>query len=587
MEPKVQPNNDLHNFLEFLFGGLSGIAYVATKTPNVSPETAWGQEFFRYPEELSRMESVILQKTSEVEVYVAPALFSSPHPVKENFYASNVAWTEFDGNAPDSFEVEPSLTIQSSDETRQHVYWRLSEPVYDANALEQINRRITYALGADSSAWDSTQVLRPPSTLNHKRGGLRVCLIGSSSTTYEPDVFNVLPEPPEATDVSNWQLGSLPNVEDVLLRYPFTPDMVRLLQKEKHEVSDGSGQRAKSLVNLAYGCAQMGLSDAEIFVVLLLADNKWEKFKGRRDRNKRLAHIITVARHKYPAEELDEEEQFTFAFDFVSFLNTDIEIDWLIEPMLMEQGSMLMVGPSGIGKTQVTLNFLIHLALGKDLWHYKISAPRKVMFLSLEMDHGSLKKFLESMSHGLTPDELALLQENFIVIPHGEPWPINLPIGQEHLKTLLEEFEPDLVAIDSIGSAIKGSLSKDEDVQELINFNDRARKKYGCSFWYIHHMRKSTNGGHQPSTQDDIYGNQYLLNRASSSYGVLRGRDGLIKIRNFKQRLAPLEEDFYVKRDEHLHFSKVEQARNNAPEVIEYRRTEEERGPENHGRFSL
>ncbi|HEY0750014.1 MAG TPA: hypothetical protein VGD26_02595, partial [Chitinophagaceae bacterium] len=128
---------------------------------------------------------------------------------------------------------------------------------------------------------------------------------------------------------------------------------------------------------------------------------------------------------------------------------------------------------------------------------------------------------------------------------------------------------------------------KDEDVQELINFNDRTRKKYGVSFWYIHHMRKSTNGGHQPSTQDDIYGNQYLLNRATSSYGVLRGRDGLIKIKNFKNRLAPTEADFYVKREDNLSFSKIEQNADKAPTILEYKKPESEKGPEDNGRFKL
>jgi hypothetical protein len=579
-------NTELHSFLEFLYGGLTGFAYLATR--NVQDITDWKQSFYSMPGELNRMENVILNASDDVDVFVSPAVFKDKDSHKEFFKASNVVWTEFDGNAPEEYDIEPSLRIQTSSDDNQHVYWRLSEAVTDIETLEQINRNITYGLGADLSAWDANQVLRPPNTINRKPEygeGLPVKVVADTDTSYHISVFGSLPQAPIGVDSSGWELGAVPNAEDVLLKYAFPPTALLLLKKEKSEISTGEGGRAKALVNLAHICCEMGLSDAECFAVLRFADDRWEKFKGREDRNKRLSHIITVARHKHPYDE-EDDEPFTFAFDFNAFLNTEIEIDWVIEPMLMEQGSMLMVGPSGIGKTQITLQFMIHLALGRDYLHYKISRPRKLLFLSLEMDHGSLKKFLEQMNEPLSIPDRELLGENLIIVPHGEPWPLNIEMGQAQLTGLVEDYQPEGVFVDSIGSAIKGSLSKDEDVQELINYNDRLRKRYGCFTWYIHHMRKSSNGGHTPSSQDDIYGNQYLLNRASSSYGILRGRDGLIKVRNFKNRLAATEADFYIKRGEHLTFTEVEQQAK-GPVKLEYTAPEEDKGPVGEGKFNI
>jgi RecA-family ATPase len=217
---------------------------------------------------------------------------------------------------------------------------------------------------------------------------------------------------------------------------------------------------------------------------------------------------------------------------------------------------MLLVGPSGVGKTQVSLQFMIHLALGKDYLHYKIRNAIKVIFLSLEMDHGSLKQFLLKMNMDLTEEESATLAENFVIVPHGEPWALNQPIGQQHLVSLLDATMPNIVFIDSIGSALKGPISSDETVQPYLDFIDQARKKYNLSFWAIHHMRKQQPGSHS-ATQDDVYGNQYLLNRATSSYAVLRAKNNTIKIRNLKNRLAPMENDFYIKRTENLNFESI------------------------------
>lgn len=550
----MQPaSSDLENFIEFLYEGLEGYIYLAAQIPG--DKTDWKQEFFHYPTEADRLASVIRAASKQFEVYLAPALYKEPTDgQRENFKVSNVVWTEFDGNAPDwtdSKAGEPSLIVQSSSETNQHVYWRLQSPITNPDTLEDINRRITYNLSADSSAWDCTQVLRPPEAYNHKRG-LPVQLKVLRPVQYDTTLFDSLAPAPEQIDTSDWQISALPDVQDVILRHSFTEDVVQLLKKEKGEVKD----RSVSLMNLAFGLCEMGLKDNEIFVLLKMTDDRWEKFSKRKDQAKRLAHIITVARNKYP-DSNSVEEQFTMAFGWQSFLDTEIEIDWAIEPMLMDQGAMLMVGPPGIGKTQISLQFMIHLALGKSFMHYKIPSPKKLLFLSLEMGHGELKQFMEKMNKDLTDAERLLLEDNLIIIPHGEPWYLNTEFGQTELIKWLDAVQPEGLFVDSVGSSIAGNISSDEVVQGLNAFNDRIRKKYGLFTWYLHHTRKAQQGSNGYVSQDDIYGNQYLFARATSSYGILPAKNSGIKVRNFKNRLHSTEEDYRIERTENLNFTKV------------------------------
>lgn len=563
--------NDLRSFIDFLFGGLNGVAYVASKDPENALD--WHQHYFEYPNEIQQMESVIQLASAEREVYVAPALYTQKDYRRENFKVSNVVWTEFDGNAPDeaSYNNPPSLRISSSGPGHEHCYWRLSNPITDVDQIEEINRTITYALSADSSAWDATQILRPPGTHNHKRNA-SVVMAAHIETSYDLSIFESLPKAPPQIDSDSWQPSTLPDITSTILKYAFPPQAVLLFQKKKSELPD----RSTALMQLAHFGCEMGMRNDEIFAILLNADERWEKFAKRKDQKKRLAHIITKARFAHPESQV-EEEAHHFIFNFVDLINTEIEIDWVIknqfnnDGMLMENGTMMMVGPPGIGKSQLSFQLAIHSSLGKDILHYTFPKPRKNLILSLEMGHGEVKKVLETMAQGLSGAELDLLRENLIIIPHGESWHLNDIVGQDFLRKTLEIIQPEGLWIDSIGSAMRGSPSNDEKVLELMDFNDRIRKEYGLFTWYIHHMRKASNGGNTPTSQDDVYGSQYLVARATSSYAVLRAKGADARIKSLKNRFAEQESDYLINRTPSLNFEKVNGAIDQALKEISYK----------------
>jgi hypothetical protein len=396
-------------------------------------------------------------------------------------------------------------------------------------------------------------VLRPPETFHHESSS-QVKTLSAINISYDGDIFDSLPPIPDILPVTDWQLSELPDAQTVILRHRFPEDIVQLLQKEKSEIKD----RSRSLQHLAYGCCEAGLTDNETFVILRLADDIWEKYKFRRDRDKRLADLIVAARNKHPIiQSTATEEQFTFAWSYQDFLNATIELDWILEGMLMEGGNMLMAGPSGVGKTQLSLEIAKHVALGKDFMHYKVPNPKKIGILSLEMGHPDLQIFLRKQDEALTNPERALLNENLIIIPHGEAWPLNTTVGQDRLKVLIEQFKWEGLFIDSIGSAIIGNLSSADIVQPFTNFNDYLRKEFGLFLWYIHHTRKSQPGQSRRNDLDDVYGDQYLVNRCTSGYIISPAKTDIIKVRNVKNRLAPMEPDYYIERTSSLGFTKM------------------------------
>jgi hypothetical protein len=59
------------------------------------------------------------------------------------------------------------------------------------------------------------------------------------------------------------------------------------------------GRRSQAYAKLAHLCVEEDLTDSQAMSILLRADNKWGKFKYRRDRQKRLQGIIDYARDRH------------------------------------------------------------------------------------------------------------------------------------------------------------------------------------------------------------------------------------------------------------------------------------------------
>ncbi|HET7713678.1 MAG TPA: hypothetical protein VFK94_05265, partial [Patescibacteria group bacterium] len=344
-------SNDLADFLDYLYSGLEGWAYSPTKEDSGK----FDQHFFKWPEDRETLVSHVLSNAAEREVYLAPAIFDSPVGLGKHVKASNVIWAEFDGVLPDSLGEIPPATykVQSSGEGHEHWYWKLSEPLTSVAAIESANRAITYALSADASGWDANQVLRPPLTVNHKRGGVPVTVKETSDVTYPIIGFNSIPAAPAPMSEINDNV--IPDVADVILKYSWPEEAIKIFRMTHETVPTGDGRgRNVALVHLGYFCAEMGMTDHEMFSVLRNADDRWGKYKDRTDRNKRLTSIIERVRVKYPTIVFQDEEIIP-VFGYQDLLDTEIEIEWVIPGLLQEQGYMLFTGPSGVGKTQVTL----------------------------------------------------------------------------------------------------------------------------------------------------------------------------------------------------------------------------------------
>lgn len=566
----VKTSDDLPFFLNYLYDGLEGWVCVATKEG--------AEEFHRtayeWPEQRDQLAAWIKKHGPERDVYIAPAIFNEPTGRREDFKATNVVWIDCDGNVPSNDSLGsiplPGLRVQSSFDTNQHWYWRLDTPLSEVDTVQSINRSLAYQLGADKSGWDANQVLRPPDTTNHKHG-LSVFVLATAEHYVSPVQFDVLPAV-EAAQVTI-QPEAIPSITDVVLKYAFPPQVITLYTSKPEP-----GRRSEDLMKLGYYLAEMGMSDVEMFSVLRNADDRWGKFKDRDDRDRRLSDLIGVARQKYPSEIVVDENE-VFVFGFQSFLNSEVEIEWVIPGLLQAQGYMLLTGPAGVGKTQFSLRWGLNLALGRSFVGMEVVEPQRILFLSLEMGHADLKFFLSTMSKGLSEEEMLLLEQNFLVAPLGEALYLDRPEQQRQMDMLIETYKPTGIFIDSVGSSSSGNVSDEATVKALMDFNDRLRQRHSVFTWFIHHNRKAQGENKKPNKLADVYGNQYLVNRATSVYCLWPVDGKTIEVYPLKKRLAAMEEPWKITRLVNLDFMKKETINTDGLTATSSLKLEEEEKP--------
>lgn len=547
-------------FLETIWGQEENIVYVAYGKRGTDKKiVSWDQQFYGWPSHRERLLADIERRKPQEEVYFCPALFDKEDAHKEHVLGAWVVWVDFDGNAPDDLKgaPEPTIKVSSSGDGHEHWYWRLAN-FADVATIESINRAFVHLFGADKSGWDANQVLRPPNTFNHKRSR-SVELLRFSSQALPVGLFGNLPEPPpfHRIEISD---TDLPDVNLVVFKYQFPDSVTKLFTSVVEGPQEGQeGHRSSALMSLGYSFAEMNLTDLEILALLANASERWGKFEDRPDKRERLSEIITIARKKYPyrAQGGDAPSKLQL-MGFKSLLATEVKMEWIWEGWLQEAGFMLLTGPPGVGKTQVSLDVGCHFALGKDTLGRVVSKPRKLAFFSLEMGLVDLKEFMILLQAAFTPEEQEVLEENLLILPLGEPLYLNKPETKLQVEEMVGDYGLDGIILDSLSSATEGDIGTLPPVKDLMDWNDRMRQRFNCFSWVIHHMRKATAENKKPNKLSDVYGPYLLTARPTSVFCLWESQvANAIEVIPLKVRLSKRPDHFYIRRGADLHFELI------------------------------
>ena len=151
--------------------------------------------YLDYPRDVRRAEALCRRLSDkDREVYQCAHLLTSRRRVKASAAPLTACYVDGDGPSPSAEMPQPTAVVISSP-GREQYWWRLSRAV-EPEEGEDLNRRLAYAMGADLSGWDLTQLLRVPGTFNRKYPDAPVVKLAHlSGDSYDPaELAASLPE---------------------------------------------------------------------------------------------------------------------------------------------------------------------------------------------------------------------------------------------------------------------------------------------------------------------------------------------------------------------------------------------------------
>lgn len=488
---------------------------------------------------------IIAHKTDDL--YFSVNKFLHPSRVVQHVGESVALYADLDEVDPRTDidpDMRPSIAWESSPERFQGI-WLMSSMAWDASAPGGLNQRLTAAIGADPSGFDTTQVLRVPGRDNYKfdykdDDGRPAPgkLLWVREKSYEWSFFEDRLPPVKTYDTGQEVEES--DLETIdrhgvwgRVRLKCSHTVRTFMAMKTREVEGSEHDRSEVLWQIERDLADAGCTVAEIMAIV--RHTPWNKYAGRRNE---LAQLRAEALKALGVaeDERDEDVLENPTFDGVrpselptlSSL-TDFSIprpNWLVRKIWTRGSCGFISGQPKSYKSYFGLDMAISVATGTAFLNepqFSTGRPRNVIYLQEEdslplvlmrAEQVIEDKFPAGHWHGQvvldggehttgassvsgtnlelfwTPPErvesLAMLvRAGFIASDPG--W-------QSWLSEMVVEFNADLVVIDTLGTTVG-----DIDTDKSGALNDRVLKPLkqiaestDCAVAIVHHNRKAT-----------------------------------------------------------------------------------------------
>lgn len=279
----------LSSFFRLVFGPHDG--YVCIGARQRLDGEQMRLQFFHLPNDFAKMLAYVEElKGTQRDIYYCPQLYKSDKAGKDNVLSCPSVWADLDACHPSELETSPTVVVESSP-GRFQALWITDNPLTPEEG-EEYSKRIAYKYaeqGADQSGWDLSQLLRVPTTVNHKyrdTDGPPVVVRWVNSTggiaVYRLDEFEDLPQ------VTIKQYEGLPfperlpneTAQQLLDRYR---QRLRLRTLDLYTTvpqpsSDGKSRWSEALFALEMDCFEAGMAIEEVYKVCISAAcNKFDR----------------------------------------------------------------------------------------------------------------------------------------------------------------------------------------------------------------------------------------------------------------------------------------------------------------------
>lgn len=537
-----------------------GYVSISVRNPQLDKKDPgyWNDLTFSWPAERHKVATILDKaKRTKKDVYWAPAVFTEPKRDARKVQEMRTLYADLDEIDPHSLpkSLKPTAAWESSP-GRWQALWSLDTPLRP-QAQQDLNKMLTYAIGADKGGWDLTQVLRTPGTQNHKYKSLpRVKMLWLNGHTLSPaQVIDDLPTVPTTTDDG----VELPDPLLILRRYRQRMNArTKTLLKARYAKV---GTRSERLWELECLLAEAGLKDLEIASVCQAT--VWNKFKGRHDEILRLLteakKAIVHAGHDDVREVIDESEEEVFEDEeeiqpqsWSVFDREHEAIRWLVADIWGEGEVGFISGLPKAYKSWIALDLGVSISTGTRFLNVFQTRHHPVLLIQEEDPKPILQDRLVKIaaSKGLIDVSTNFTQQT-MSLTYNLPDDLHIISNQgftldeewlDRLEGWIEEFKIKVVILDPLMMIAGGSFDEFkafEFMEKVLKPLKRVRRNTGAAIVLVHHhIKGSTAGGAR-----DMYGSVALWAWEEAALHLAVSGVGRVTAERFSKHslLAPIQ----------------------------------------------
>lgn len=182
---------------------------------------------------------------------------------------------------------------------------------------------------------------------------------------------------------------------------------------------------------------------------------------------------------------------------------------------LCRGGSAVLVGPTGVGKSSLTMQMAILWSLGRPCFGLEPARPLRVLIIQAENDDGDLAEMRDGVLSGLNLSDQERREASERVTVVTEDSRTREGFAQM-LDLLLQAKTYDLVICDPAFAYIGGDASSQRDVSPFLrNMLNPVIHKHNIGFILVHHVSKPPQG---PQKSNWVAGDFAYLGSGSAEF---------------------------------------------------------------------